>query len=344
MLGHEHEQAANIAFCAQTAYAVAHSTDRLFDLAESYEGGRQRTSLRASNLGQSLICALQTRFDLAERLFPDHEMNPACQVIRDMRRTYASRLVGLGGWRTAYDKEAHDLLRVLGLVVQKLRAKVTDKNWLARLDRDRRRVDKRRQDVEAAIDDALEDCPRVLSVRLELYCHVAVDRERFGPHMGFSEAHECLLKFQRIVRGYPLLRYIRSIAHGRETGTHFSFLVLLNGEIVRDHAAVSRELGGKWMAITSGRGLFYVGDAVDRGVGAGMLHLNDLPGVQAVKAEVHERIVMADLWMRYVGCTKTVQISERFSETPVANVSPRSARERSPKVEDAQAGTAYPSS
>lgn len=299
VISQEHEYAQNVKEAVCAVYAVAKSGKPVFRLERRRSGCEV---LEPCKHGEQLMRALQLPFEDIEATLPRHYFNPLFTLLRQCRDKHVPDGVLLSHWRSLIDFDACALYTALEALVADLREGLKEPAIARDLDSSRRRSDKRWKSVKKTIYESIEDCSRLVAIRVDLHFHMATSLYPFAPTVSEDEACSYMVKFERFLRDrYPLVRYMWSQEYGTQTGFHFHVLVLLNGHLVRDAVGIAMAMGEHWQNVTTeGRGRYFNCNASEyRNPGLGMIERKNPAKVEALVEHVAWYLAKTDFWMRY---------------------------------------------
>lgn len=307
--GEENTHARNVALVSRTAYLVAQSTRSLFGLETDLDSGEQK--LTVTNLGGALVSILRLPLETMAATFPECAFNPLFNIFRQVsaQRMRARELLPLcDDVMGLFGPQAPLMHGQLTAVVKDLRARWATDEIARALEPLRRRQDMQWGDAKQAVTEAFEGCARLLAVHLDLHFLV---REK-GYEISKVDAMDCMRKFQRYLNShFPLIRFVRCIEYGRESGFRFRFIVLLNAHLVADAAVQGIKMGEHWnVVITNGAGAYCCFNHPDRR-GLGTIAYKNEERINALITQEIALVVKPNFWIHYVGQRKSFQISPR---------------------------------
>ncbi|WP_440532352.1 hypothetical protein [Variovorax sp. YR566] len=315
VLGKEHEYASDVKRAAQVAYAIARSERAVFWLEKERSGTCQ--VIRASHDGKHLLQALQLPFDDIQATLPQHHMNPLYELLQRSREKHILDAMALSFWNAHTDDAAHVLLDSLEAVVRDIREGWASGGVRKALDTARRRSDKRWKSVKKAEEESFQDCADLLTIRLDLHFHSSSDGYPYAPAVSEDEAYGYIVKFERYLRErHPLVRYMRNMEYGTESGFHFHMLVFLNGSLAQDGVGIAKTMGEHWeWVITEGKGRYFNCNAHKYVKPVlGRIHYSNLVARQALLESAASYLAKTDIWMRYDALGKSFVISRRYKQ------------------------------
>ena len=310
----EHEYAKNVKAAVCVTYEVARSREIVFKL----ENRRSTFMLiRAGKHGESLIHALLIPFEDIEATLPQHHFNPLFDLLRRCRDKHIHDVMLLSQWKKLVNDDAKMLYDMLQVLVDDLREGFKTPGVKRALDTARRRSDKRWKSVKRAIAESLQDCSKLLAIRVDLHFRTTSSLYPFAPSVSEAQAYGYLVKFERFLRDrHPLVRYMWCLEYGTQTGFHYHVLVLLNGHVVRGDIAIAMAMGEHWEnVITEGKGRYYNcnADEYDR-PGLGTIDYRNLVKVGYLVNDVAWYLTKTDFWMRYDASGKSFSINQRYRQ------------------------------
>lgn len=317
-LGDEHITAQRVAHASSVTYRVAQSSEILFELARWPADASESLSVRlsATPLGEALIVALLHANDGAEALLPYSRLNPLYESLRELRGRHAEHLGLLALWKEMTDTEARLLRDGLQLLVNDLREQWASGEIPRRVEPERRRVDMQWRAAKGVIQESFRAFSTVLAVRLTLQFGV---RPSAPPKSALSRhaAHDGVVKFLRYLNdSYPVVRYIRSVENGAQTGLRHQLLILLDGSLVVDGVRIGEQMGARWVKTICPPdvGSFHCFNNFDQ-YGLGRIRFDEDGRIAALAQDHLARIVRTNFWIRYIGQRKCVLISQNSSVT-----------------------------
>lgn len=307
--GEENTHARNVAFVSRTAYLVAHSTRGLFGLETDRESGEKK--LTVTPLGGALVSVLRLPLDTMAATFPECEFNPLFNIFRQasMQRMRARELLPLCDDVMGFvGPQAPSMHEQFTALVNDLRARRTTDEIAQALEPVRRRQDMQWRDAKQAVTEAFDGCAKLLAVHLDLHFLV----REIGDEISKVDAMDCVRKFQRYLSShFPLIRFMRCIEYGRESGFRFRFIVLLNAHLVANAAVQGAKMGEHWnIVITQGAGAYCFFNLPQRR-GLGTIAYNDKERISALITQEVALVVKPNFWIHYVGQLKSFQISPK---------------------------------
>lgn len=315
VLGKEHEYASDVKHAALMTYVIARSEGPVFWLEK--ESGGTCLVIRASHDGKRLLGAMQLPFADIQGALAHNYMNPLYELLRRGVEEHISDPMALSFWEGHAGEAARVLLASLEAVVQDIRQGWVSGGVRKALDTARRRSDKRAKSMKKAVDEAFQDCADNLTIRLDLHFHSPLEGYPYAPAVSEGEAYRYIVKFERYLREhYPLVRYMRNMEYGTETGFHFHLLVFLNGHIAQDGVGIAKVMGEHWeWVITEGKGRYFNCNAQQYVKPVlGRIHYSNLVVRQALLELAASYLTKTDFWLRYKTSGKAFVISRRYKQ------------------------------
>lgn len=314
--GTETWAAVDIVHAAQMTYKVASSSHELFVLksaADLPEG-----TIESDKLGMWLICTVRKPLNELEAAFPQCELNPLFSVLKRAQHNHARSMCDLSSWDglnalQGFSSSTVVVYRALQAVVEELRGRWRSGEITQAMEVVRRRLDMQSSAIRAALREAVRDYSKLMVIRLDLR-FLAPEPESEISKQG---ATVCLQKFQRhLNEKYPLVRFVRCIDHGAESGYSFRFLILLNAYSAGDGRSQGANMGEHWRSvITGGKGAYFCFNGEGRR-GLGDIRSRDGPRVSALIEKEVGLLVEPGFWIRYNGTRQSVQISPKSRIEP----------------------------
>lgn len=315
-LGKEHEHALQIRTAACAALAAVNSADPLFHLSPVRKGA-STTALRTGEAGERLIDALTLPFEEVQATFSGHRLNPLFLLLWRSRDLHLGRDTSLSLWRSATGDQAGALAAALNDLVTQLRTDWSSSPFKKELDTARRRRDKRWRSAKKAIEESLEDCGKVLAVRLDLYFREHISAAALS-NFSKTAAYASLVKLQRYMRErLPLVRYMRVMEYGPETGLQVHLLALLNGHMVHNDVAIAQQLGQYWdgpASRSAGAHVSFHGAGACPGLG--LIHFRAVETIDALCNRIVAPITKTGFWLHYDAPVRGLVVSQREGGSP----------------------------
>jgi len=308
--------------------------------------------IKATVLGERLLRCLRTDIDRITDLYPIEEFNPYFKLFRQLTMPGAVGRTGLDSiesWsgsvvcdyahrqRQLVDEELEDFIKHLGAVVEAIRKEGRSKCFKWGIKAFEKPAKENYDSLVSMIRANLAACHHLLVLRIDLgyaqhYCDPALSGEQAIKYEEVRQHRVKLIRFlkRRLPKG-AYRGYALKLEFGLDKTYHYHVLVLLNGDVVREGATISKLIGEYWKQyITEGKGGAYNCNAATyKDSGIGSVKYDD-----AEKRVILETVVAAYLTKPdyYIRMTKTDGHRAFWTSHPPEIRAKRRGRKRS-KVE-----------
>lgn len=221
--------------------------------------------IEAYGLGKSILNILKIDPDTLLDNYPMHGFNPHFEVFVEQSKRHSLH-ESVARIDTLHSTQLSALVTRLNLFLQAIRCEFESASFRRKMSGLKRKSRKNYQSLMTYLDELFKKYSKLTILRIDLTYRKSDGNLSEGAVVPtYDQVKQHRVKLLRSVSKHLesvlskkcLVGYVWKLEYGKEKSWHYHFIVILNGQEVRQDIVIAELIGKYWIKITNGDGLYH---------------------------------------------------------------------------------------